>query len=480
MLKFDFKNKFKIDNKDNSKQVDKNQNQNDELDKTEINSLKTEMIASRLNEKSSDEEADKTVTFADMTAIEEELESRVKAKPEMKIEKKLELPIEQKVEHKVSMDSKTTLEEKLIAKVEEKLKATIEEKLGSSANVSRQSRELSRDFEIKKPAKRISPDSEKISRLIKAIEGSAEKMIIPVIDMAEGKISYPILAQIDEDVDNLDFLEKLASQNFDILERTVYERLVVCPEHPVTMSASVQLHCPHCDTMDISKLHLIEHKRCGYISENKNFEISEEGQIIACPSCKKSIHDEKKEIARPAMWYTCNECKQKFDDVSIKMYCRSFNHGFEISNAHSITIPGFSIKNLQDTSNSSISPILKPLKNILGSYGFSAEENYTITGKSGNHYRINIYGEDQNKRTVFIYVKNPNAESDNSELNSKIIEVLDTSPNVAILIGFPSISEKAKTITSNYNISIITEQNPDKILSSIKDILSEKVSKLES
>jgi len=48
------------------------------------------------------------------------------------------------------------------------------------------------------------------------------------------------------------------------------------------------------------------------------------------------------------------------------------------------------------------------------------------------------------------------------------------------LIGFPSISEKAKTITSNYNISIITEQNPDNILSSIKNILSEKVSKLES
>jgi hypothetical protein len=305
-------------------------------------------------------------------------------------------------------------------------------------------------------------------------------MIVPFIDMGEGKISYPILAEIEEDVDNLDFLEKLASQNFDILERTVYERLVVCPEHPGTMSTSVQLHCPRCASMDISKLHLIEHKRCGYISENKNFEISEDGKIIACPSCKKPIHDAKKEIARPAMWYSCNECKEKFDDVSIKMRCRKFNHDFEISDAHSIPIPGYSLKNLQDASNSSISPILKPLKNLLGSFGFSAEENYTLTGKSGNHYRINIYGEDKNKRTVFIYVKNPNAESDNSELNSKIIEVLDTSPNVAILIGFPSISEKAKTITSNYNISIITELNPDKILSSIQNILSEKVSKLES
>ncbi|HXV66092.1 MAG TPA: hypothetical protein VD731_02530 [Nitrosopumilaceae archaeon] len=476
-MKFDFKNKFKLDNKDNSKEIENKDDKNDE-EKTEIKSLKTEMIASLIKENSSDEE-DKTVTFADMSAIEEELEPKNSVKIQVDNEKQSSSSVKQTVEQKQQNDLDTSLEEKLVAKVEEKLKATIEEKLGSSSNLSRQSKEFSQRLDAKKPTKKISPDTEKISKLIKAIEGSSKKMIIPSVDLTEGKISYPILAQIGEDVDNLDFLEKLASQNFDILERTVYERLVVCPDHPETMSTSVQLHCPRCSSLNISKLQLIEHKRCGYISENKNFEISEDGQILTCPSCKKSIHDAKKEIARPAMWYSCNECREKFDDVSIKMYCRSFNHDFEISNAHSITIPGFSLKNLQDTSNSSISPILKPLKNILDSFGFTAEENYTITGKSGNHYRINIYGEDENKRTVFIYVKNPNAESDNSELNSKIIEVLDTSPNVAILIGFPSISEKAKTITSNYNISIITEQNPDKILSSIKNILSEKVSKLE-
>jgi len=179
------------------------------------------------------------------------------------------------------------------------------------------------------------------------------------------------------------------------------------------------------------------------------------------------------------MWYSCNGCKEKFDDVSIKLHCRKFNHEFEITVAQSLLIPGFKIKNLADTSNSSISPILNQLKNLLGSYGFSAEENYTVTGKSGNNYRINIYGEDKLKRTVFIFIKNPTAENDNSELNSKIIEVLDTSPTATILIGFPLISEKAKTITANYNISLITEKNPDKILSSIKEILETKVSKPE-
>ena len=454
LLKFDFKNKFKSNNKENdSKSPDENET---DLGKEKENNLKTEMLTSILKAGSIGEE-DKTVTFADLSAVEEELVPKTKKIQESRFEQQ---------------SNESALEEKLKAKLQERVTAEIE--------IKQNKIQFQEEITSKKSVKQISPESEKISKLIQAIETSNEKMIIPLIDMGQGKITYPILEQIGEPIDNIDFLEQLTSENFDILKRTVYERLAVCPDHPESMTTTVRLHCPECTSMDITKLHLIEHKRCGYISENKNFEFSDDGKIISCPSCKKQIRDVNREIARPAMWYTCNECKEKFDDVSIKLHCRKANHDFEISDAHSISIPGFIIKNLQDASNSSISPILKSLKKLLDSFGFSANENHTVIGKSGNTYRINIHGEDENKRTIFIYVKNPNAESDNSELNSKIIEVLDTTPTVTILIGFPSISEKAKTITSNYNISLITEQEPNKILSSIKDILSKKLPKLES
>lgn len=458
MLKFDLKNRLKSDSKaSGSKSVD-----DDSVNKNE-NSLEDETLRSLQKAGSSGEE-DATVTFADLNEVEEELATPKKEIPEVQSEKQ---------SHEIE------IEEKLVAKVEEKLKAKLEERMTSQIEIKQQKTQLKEDTEAKKPPKQISPESEKISQLIKSIETSNEKMIIPIIDIGQGKISYPILEQIGEPTDNLDFLEQLTSENFDILKRTVYERLAVCPDHPESMATTVRLNCPRCSSMDISKLHLIEHKRCGYISENKNFEISNDGKIISCPSCKKQIKNADREIAKPAMWYTCNECKEKFDDVSIKLHCRKANHDFEISEAHSISIPGFVLKNLQDTSNSSILPILSPLKKLIDTFGFSANENHTVIGKSGNSYRVNIYGEDESKRTIFIYIKNPNAESDNSELNSKIIEVLDTTPTVTILIGFPSISEKAKTITSNYNISLITEQEPNKILSSIKDILSQKVPKLQ-
>lgn len=471
MLKFDLKNRFKIENKGNdSNQLKENHDKDTESEKAKEEYLKDGTIASILKGSISGEE-DKTVTFADLNSVEEELEAKTEKTLERKIEETLEAKPEETLESKIEKTLEAKIEAKLISKLEEKLGSKVKTELIQDKMLDKQ--------EFKKSVKSVSPESEKISKLISVIESSREKMIVPLISMDQGTISYPILTQIGEDDDNFDFLEKLASPNFDILERSVYERLVVCPDHPGSMSTSVRINCPHCSSIDILKLHLIEHKRCGYISENKNFEISEDGTITHCPSCKKQIHDANKEIARPAMWYSCNGCNEKFDDVSVKLHCRKFNHDFEISNAHSILIPGFKIKNYADTSNASISPILNQLKKLLGSFGFSAEENHTVIGKSGNHYRINIYGEDEHKRTTFIFIKNPNAESDNSELNSKIIEVLDTSPTVTILIGFPSISEKAKTITSNYNISIITEKEPNKILSSIKDILSNKVPKLE-
>jgi len=446
MLKFDLKNKIRNEKKENGiNKITKNSNSDIDNEKEKEQNLKTGMIASILKGGVTGNE-DRTVTFADLNAVDEELQSSVVKEPESNTAESLE----------------TKLQEQLIPKREtQKLKI------------------ISKKYETKKSPKTISPESEKISKLISVIEASNEKMMVPSISMDEGTISYPLLSQIGEDSDNLDFLEKLASPNFDVLERFVSERLMVCNEHPESMSTSVRISCPHCSSIDISKLHLIEHKRCGYISENKNYETTPDGKITQCPSCKKLIKDEQKEIARPAMWYNCNGCNEKFDDVSVKLYCRKFNHDLDISDAQSILIPGFKIKNLADTSNASISPILNQLKQLLGSFRFSAEENYTVTGKSGNNYRVNIYGEDENKRTVFIYIKNPNAENDNSELNSKIIEVLDTSPTATILIGFPSISEKAKTITSNYNISLITDKDPNTILSSIKEILTTKVPKTE-
>ena len=463
MLSFNFKDKIKIEKKGGSPKE-----KNDKSKKTEHN-LKQEMISAILKKNTNKGKSDHSVTFADASL---ELESDLDKQPTI-----------QSIEPK--SDTQGTIQSIESKSGTQATIQSVESELGTQATIQSIESESGTQTTIQSkdnvPKSKTTPEAagvnnEKIINLIKIIERTKEKMVIPSTNLENGEITYPLLAEIGEETSNIDFLENLASPSIDILDRITYERFTVCPQHTESFAVNVRLYCPKCQSMNIEKLHLIEHRRCGHISEKKNFEIASDGTITKCPSCNKQIRDLKKEIAIPAMWYQCNECTDKFDDVKVKLHCRKFNHDFDTNQSHTIMIPGFTIKNLADNSNSSISPILDKLKKLLSNYGFSAEENYTVTGKSGNHHNVNIYGIDSQNRTLFIFIKNPNVENDNSELNSKIIEVLDTNPSITILIGFPSISEKAKSITSNYNISLVTEQKPDEILSSIDKILSEKVS----
>lgn len=317
--------------------------------------------------------------------------------------------------------------------------------------------------------------NDKIAVLIKKVKKTDGKLIIPTIDLMADKITFPLLKEINVNETNIQFLENLTSPSFDVLEKAEYERLTICPQHPESFSVNVRFYCPKCHSMDIEKLHLCEHKVCGYISEKKNFAISKDGIITQCPSCKKNIKDGKKELRIPAMWYTCLTCKKKFDDVSIKLHCRKFDHDFDTNVAQTISIPSYKLKDTDNESDSD-SSISKNLKTLLLRYGFSSEENCSVKGKSGHYHNIDLLARDDNNNTIFIFIIKSKKVIEESEINSKIIQVLDVSPDLAILIG-TLLSKKAKSMALRYNISVIESQDGNGIISALVELLSEKLGK---
>lgn len=317
-----------------------------------------------------------------------------------------------------------------------------------------------------------------VDKLTKIIQKSSEKMIRPMIDFTNGQITYPILKEIGKNTEDIDFLESLTADSSGVLEKTVYERIVVCPKHTSCLSINVRLYCPKCHSMNIEKLHLLEHTKCGYISEKNNFELSENKVVEKCPSCKKPIKEISKELRVPAMWYTCSQCEQKFDDVQIKLHCRDHNHDFDTNFAQSIEVPGFILKDSTNDSKFDISSLIESLKILLNYSGFEIEENHSAKGKSNHYHHVDLYGFDQNGKKIFIFIKKSDDVIDNSEINSKIIQVLDTSPDVAILVGFAEISEKAKSIASSYNISIVSSQEPEKIIPNVEEVLKNQIDKI--
>jgi len=315
-------------------------------------------------------------------------------------------------------------------------------------------------FEIKRK------DKDKVSLLIKLIKSSDEKVLVPELDIATGLYTYPQLTEIGEDPKNIQFLENLTSDSIDLLEKTTYERIAVCPQHPDSLDVNVRLYCPKCHSVDIEKLHLLEHKVCGYISETKNF--TTVNSVIECPSCKKTIKDKQKEIRIPAMWYNCNSCNEKFDDIILKMYCRKFNHDFDTNMAGTVSIPGFILKDSQSTSDYDQS-LLTNIKDLLQEHKFITEENFSLKGKSGHYHNIDLIATNPNTDTVFICILKSENTIDESGINSKIIEMLDCNPTKSVIIGH--LSKKAGSLASRYDISIIDSYEKDVVISSLSEIL---------
>ncbi len=298
---------------------------------------------------------------------------------------------------------------------------------------------LNTDLVVKQKNDSINDD--KTALLVKKIRNSEEKLVCPKVDLMTGQITYPILEEIGEHESSVDFLENLTSSSTAILEKSVYEQLVVCPQHPNSFDVNARLYCPGCNSMDIEKLHLFEHKICGFISEKKNFEVSEGGIISKCPSCKKEIKDNKKELRIPAMWYTCQSCKEKFDDVKIKLHCRKFNHDFETNMGQTISIPCYKLKHAKFNSDFDLS-VISNFRDLLTQHGFNSEENFSQKGKSGHYHHINLFASHSDISTIFTFIFKSEKEIDESEINAIIIQVLDCTPTKTVIIG--SLSDKAK------------------------------------
>ncbi len=350
--------------------------------------------------------------------------------------------------------------------VETKSQSTTENK-EKSVNQPTDSDFLNND-RIEKPVEGSSPD-DKIVTLIKKIRESEEKSVVPKIDLMNCQITFPLLREINEIDSNINFLENLTGPSVDILEKFVYERLATCPQHPKSFDVTVRLYCPKCNSMEIEKLHLYEHKICGYISEKKNFGVSKNDTIEKCPSCNKVIKDSKKELRIPAMWYDCLGCNEKFDNVTIKLHCRKFNHDFETNLARTISIPGFKLKHTK--LNYDLDSILiSKLKDLFKQHGYLSEENQSLKGKSGQYHNIDLISTKGNTETIFTFIFNSENQIEESEINAKVIEVLDCMPTKTVIIG--PLSEESKSIASQYEMIIIDSLDLENVLSSFSKILT--------
>jgi hypothetical protein len=329
--------------------------------------------------------------------------------------------------------------------------------------------------EIKEILKWKEENAQKISKVLDILKQNLNGVLVPQIDHGKGLVQYPVLNEIQES--NLTFLEKISHKKIRLLEKFVYNQFLICPIHKSSFLHNVRLCCPKCNSIDIHKLHLFEHKICGCIAEKPRFENGQEDGALKCPSCNRIIKTPQKELRVPASWYLCSDCKEKFDDIVITIHCKEADHDFAVSDAQMVTVYGYTLANADGQNQLDYPKLKSEINKVLTKFGFSVDEDYSVKGKSGHDHTIDVCGTNKKNQNVFILFNG--TDESGSEIGAKIIQVLDTAPKIAIIIGHSSINEKTRAVAAKYNVSIISSQNISEIASEAEKIISFSLKKLE-
>jgi hypothetical protein len=311
-------------------------------------------------------------------------------------------------------------------------------------------------------------NNDNIVKFLKKTKEDYNGLLVPEIDHKSAEFSYRILRELEGY--DAEFFEKLT--NLGMFEKIVNNKFLICPEHKTSFLLSVRISCPKCSSINVEKLSLLEHRACGFISEKKHFISDAE---LKCPSCKKLIKNQEKEIRLPASWYLCNDCKDKFDEAKVNLHCNEFDHDFTTNQADSVVLYNYVLSDDTEKSTLDHGKLKEEVTKIFTKYGYAVIENHIIKGKSGIDQTIDLVGTDESGQSIFVFINN--LSENNLEVDSKLIQILDTAPKSAILVGFSSISEMTKSIASKYNLSIISSQNIVEITSEVQKIVSAKTKK---
>lgn len=311
-------------------------------------------------------------------------------------------------------------------------------------------------------------------QLLLEIEKLPDKTIKPVIDYNDNCLFYPILSSIGKSPDDITYLDELV--NDGTLVKETLEKLIICPVHRDAFASSVKLYCPKCNSLNVEKLNLFEHKRCGFITENLNYDFSNPNNST-CPSCKRKIVDFKKEIRIPAMWHQCVDCKDKFDNAIIKMYCRQHEHDFDINSGQFVTTYSYKIKDYDAPLSAEDKNMRDDIVTLLHQFNFSAEIKSTVKGKSGNPHKVPIFAKNNsNGEALAVFINNSEIVSQ-SDINSILIPILDISPKHIILLSLSEIDDGVKPIAKQYGIHLISNSDNSEIINNFEEFISQNYSK---
>jgi response regulator of citrate/malate metabolism len=139
------------------------------------------------------------------------------------------------------------------------------------------------------------------------------------------------LNKTDEEI--LPIIKQLVSNKKITQINTIKE--IACPKCNHIRVAQM-FHCPKCKGVDFKREKIIEHYKCGNVSTESSY-IEDK-----CPKCHQILKVFGVDYRMQDNFYTCNECKEIFTEISTNYLCLKCNDRFTLEHAKLISSQGYS------------------------------------------------------------------------------------------------------------------------------------------
>jgi len=246
--------------------------------------------------------------------------------------------------------------------------------------------------------------------------------------------------------------------------------------------------CPQCQSLNVHRVQLIEHRFCGYIGNRSEFE-TDDG--LVCPKCKtvigdfwaaqnKEQADKSKVINVIGSSFACDKCGSKFERPIIQHTCERCLANFSYREALYEKLPSYELTAKVDEllPNRFIMDALRQVESVFVEKGYQVEIQGKLVGKSGIEQSFNLIAKKGENRVVL----DVSAWGNQNDLISLLGKKMDIDSKSIILLdlaGNPTIASLGKP----YNILVLDTKDDkykEKLAAALDDVGKEEDDKRKS
>ena len=267
----------------------------------------------------------------------------------------------------------------------------------------------------------------------------------------KGEVVYGELAKLTS-IESSQVLQLLVSSG--MIEHKAETRVLSCPTHLGSVDLSPRVKCSRCGSALLKKGLLLQHS-CGYIGEEQTY-------ASTCPKCTRPASPQT--LKQMGNWCECEQCKTRSAKLDIVFLCKQFNHEFTIDQAKLIDESSYRLTSEASSDLKGRLGFVIRLLHAIRARGATVEMGGKLRGSSGVEHSFDLLVRSQERTVIADVIIGAQGNEGVNAVLSMYAKVLDTGPNLAILIAVPTASEDMKKSASSYGMTIIEGQDHDSII----------------